>query len=350
MFKSVLNYFALGLLLFAFFSIVGSLSFASTAFANDINENLNAQSNVQQQIMDNCGTECHFNTLSSNMSKNMEINENILSIQSSDDGQQESMAENSLAKDIDANTENTDNKDAIPANPKLETNLEKSAGEVLPKTNSAKLAEPQIKNFNSLSPVITAGKVTIYGEASIEISPDKAKVSVCIESIDANKKESRAKAQEKFNTVVSALTQAGVSKDSIVLSSFYTHESLDCRNLVGFVSNVYLNFEANTNDVTSLVSNLVENDGVEITGVTYFLSDYDKIYNGLLSTAVQNAVAKAELLNSSELQVTNIEEECTYCPTLWRNSAEVLDSNGYTGKIEVTAKVKVTLTEATSLN
>ena len=345
MLKKSFNYFALGLLLFAFFSVVGSLSFAGTVFAEDINADLTSQANIGQNQIEqgvaDC-TDCHFNTLSSNMSKNMQVNEDISILVDEDDAVKES----NLVKPENENIIKDDNNSTNEATIEPNVNLQKEVGEAIkPNISSQNVTTLPIKSSTAKATALNAlGQITTYGEAKLELAPDRVTLNVCIETIDANKKDSRQKAQDLFNEVVNSLTQLGINKSDIVVTSFYTRENVNCKNLMGFVSNIYFNFETNTNNTTNLISNLLENDGVEVSSVTYSLSDYDKIYSGLLNTAVQNAVAKAGLLSSDNLEIVNIEEEnYYYCPTLWRNSVDVLEDNGYIGKVEVSAKVKVTM-------
>lgn len=190
-----------------------------------------------------------------------------------------------------------------------------------------------------------AMELCVVGTASKSVSPDCAKITAVIETLDSDIVKSKDNNFQIFDKVVSALKTAGLSDDKIVLDSFISYPNYDYssgKSLTGYYTITTINFDVdNIEDIKSLVDSAVENGVTSIRNIQYCCSNMDEVYQEVLMMAIENAKEKAEKIGGTEMQVKSVKEEYVYsCSSLYRTYAENI-SNALVGSIDVQARVNV---------
>ena len=190
-----------------------------------------------------------------------------------------------------------------------------------------------------------AMELCVVGTASKSVSPDCAKITAVIETLDSDIVKSKDNNFQIFDKVVSALKTAGLSEDKIVLDSFISYPNYDYssgKSLTGYYTITTITFDVdNIEDIKSLVDSAVENGVTSIRNIQYCCSNMDEVYQEVLMMAIENAKEKAEKIGGTEMQVKSVKEEYVYsCSSLYRTYAENI-SNALVGSIDVQARVNV---------
>lgn len=188
-------------------------------------------------------------------------------------------------------------------------------------------------------------ELCIIGKASKNVSPDSAKVTAVIETLDSDMVKSKDNNFQAFDKVVNALKGAGLSDDKIVMDSFVSYPSYDYnggKSLTGYYTTTTISFDVdNIEEIKNLVDIVTENGATSIRNIQYCCSNLDEIYEEVLMMAIDNAKAKAEKIGGGQLQIKSVKEEYVYsCSSLYRTYAENI-SNSLVGSIEVEARVNV---------
>ena len=188
-------------------------------------------------------------------------------------------------------------------------------------------------------------ELCIIGKASKNVSPDSAKVTAVIETLDSDIVKSKDNNFQAFDKVVSALKDEGLSDDKIVMDSFVSYPSYDYngeKSLTGYYTITTISFDVdNINEIKNLVDVATENGATSIRNIQYCCSNLDEVYEEVLMMAIDNAKAKAEKIGGGQLQIKSVKEEYVYsCSSLDRTYAENI-SNSLVGSIEVEARVNV---------
>lgn len=190
-----------------------------------------------------------------------------------------------------------------------------------------------------------AMELCVVGTASKSVSPDCAKITAVIETLDSDIVKSKDNNFQIFDKVVSALKTAGLSEDKIVLDSFISYPNYDYssgKSLTGYYTITTITFDVdNIEDIKSLVDSAVENGVTSIRNIQYCCSNMDEVYQEVLMMAIENAKEKAKKIGGTEMQVKSVKEEYVYsCSSLYRTYAENI-SNALVGSIDVQARVNV---------
>lgn len=188
-------------------------------------------------------------------------------------------------------------------------------------------------------------ELCIIGKASKNVSPDSAKVTAVIETLDSDIVKSKDNNFQAFDKVVNALKDAGLSDDKIVMDSFVSYPSYDYnggKSLTGYYTITTISFDVdNIEEIKNLVDIVTENGATSIRNIQYCCSNLDEVYEEVLIMAIDNAKAKAEKIGGGQLQIKSVKEEYVYsCSSLYRTYAENI-SNSLVGSIEVEARVNV---------
>ena len=188
-------------------------------------------------------------------------------------------------------------------------------------------------------------ELCIIGKASKNVSPDSAKVTAVIETLDSDIVKSKDNNFQAFDKVVNALKGAGLSDDKIVMDSFVSYLSYDYnggKSLTGYYTITTISFDVdNIEEIKNLVDIATENGATSIRNIQYCCSNLDEVYEEVLMMAIDNAKAKAEKIGGGQLQIKSVKEEYVYsCSSLYRTYAENI-SNSLVGSIEVEARVNV---------
>ena len=241
---------------------------------------------------------------------------------------------------------------------KVDSKLEKKINNAKPKRK--KIGRVGKKTFNDDASVEKSGaqpadyqldlqaekmELCIIGKASKNVSPDSAKVTAVIETLDSDMVKSKDNNFQAFDKVVNALKGAGLSDDKIVMDSFVSYPSYDYnggKSLTGYYTITTISFDVdNIEKIKNLVDIVTENGATSIRNIQYCCSNLDEIYEEVLMMAIDNAKAKAEKIGGGQLQIKSVKEEYVYsCSSLYRTYAENI-SNSLVGSIEVEARVNV---------
>lgn len=241
---------------------------------------------------------------------------------------------------------------------KVDSKLEKKINNAKPKRK--KIGRVGKKTFNDDASVEKSGaqpadyqldlqaekmQLCIIGKASKNVSPDSAKVTAVIETLDSDIVKSKDNNFQAFDKVVNALKVAGLSDDKIVMDSFVSYPSYDYnggKSLTGYYTITTISFDVdNIEEIKNLVDIVTENGATSIRNIQYCCSNLDEIYEEVLMMAIDNAKAKAEKIGGGQLQIKSVKEEYVYsCSSLYRTYAENV-SNSLVGSIEVEARVNV---------
>lgn len=188
--------------------------------------------------------------------------------------------------------------------------------------------------------------ISIIGEATRELSPDKASISISIENLDTDIKAAKDKTFASFDKAVEALVENGVARESIVVENYSSYPNYDysCgKNLIGYYSS--LNFTYSVDQLDNLkatIDAVSENGLANVNNINYQLSNESELYSEALTEALNSAREKAEkLLGRTDLTLTNVEEECVYYSnTLYRCYNSAMSSQEMVGKVKIKARVK----------
>ena len=241
---------------------------------------------------------------------------------------------------------------------KVDSKLEKKINNAKPKRK--KIGRVGKKTFNDDASVEKSGaqpadyqldlqaekmELCIIGKASKNVSPDSAKVTAVIETLDSDIVKSKDNNFQAFDKVVNALKGAGLSDDKIVMDSFVSYPSYDYnggKSLTGYYTTTTISFDVdNIEEIKNLVDIVTENGATSIRNIQYCCSNLDEVYEEVLMMAIDNAKAKAEKIGGGQLQIKSVKEEYVYsCSSLYRTYAENI-SNSLVGSIEVEARVNV---------
>lgn len=190
-------------------------------------------------------------------------------------------------------------------------------------------------------------QLCVIGNASKKVSPDSAKITAVIETLDMDMSKSKDDNFEIFDKVLASLKDGGIDENKIVLESFTSYPSYDYnagKTLIGYYAITTFTFDVeNLDNIKTYIDTITKKGVTSIRNITYQLSNIDEIYQDVLLMAIDNAKAKAEKVTGGQsLSIKGIKEEYVYsCSTLYRTYSESLENNALAGSIEVSAKVTV---------
>lgn len=196
----------------------------------------------------------------------------------------------------------------------------------------------------------TSGTTTlsIYGQSTQKVLPDKARVNASIQTLNLDVKKAKQEAFDRFEKIKTALLELGVENKDVQISYFSTYphcEGAD-RSIIGYYANLSFDYSINNlENIQSSIDKLLENGVTNVCGINYEVSNYKAIYENMLTSAIKNAKDKAKIiLNDQNLQIKSIfEEECYNMNCIYKCYYELAQNQNYAenNQIEITAKVKV---------
>lgn len=220
------------------------------------------------------------------------------------------------------------------------------------KPNATVLPSSDIKNsFSGVSTLANESQqnycVTVIGNATSSMKPDKAYVSVQIETLDSDMKKSKDDNFAFFDKITNLLKENGLNDSDIVFDSFYSYPSYDysgTRTLNGYYCQTTLTFAVNDlENLQNLISIVSENGITKVSNIRYEVSTKDQVYSDVMLKALENAKEKAKNLTGKEdLSIKSIKEESVYSSScLYKNYYEGANIADFLGDIEVEARVVV---------
>jgi uncharacterized protein YggE len=203
----------------------------------------------------------------------------------------------------------------------------------------------------------------VSGSASNQTKPDKVTVSLGVETTNSTAQVALASNSDLMNKVLNALKAAGVQENETSTSTFsitpnynYSADTNEGR-LIGFtVSNSIQIQSGNIENVSKWIDTAVTSGTNNVNSIYFSLSEdrMNKIKNSLLTDAIDNANAKADIAASAAgLKVIGIKSIRVGQPVIAPSPipvyrAEALDGGGpapstqiISGQQEVSATVDV---------
>ena len=212
-------------------------------------------------------------------------------------------------------------------------------------TNSAISTNIEPREESSIENADEHMELCVIGSASKSVSPDYAKITAVIETLDSDKVKAKDTNFSTFEKVLQALKGQGIDEDDIVLESYTSYPNYDYsmgRNLAGYYTITTFTFNVdNLDNIKTLVDTATENGVTSIRNINYELSNMDEVYQDVLMEAIDNAKSKAEKISGGDVTVKSVKEEYVYsCTNLYRTYAENI-SQALMGCIDVEARVTV---------
>ena len=220
------------------------------------------------------------------------------------------------------------------------------------KPNATVLPSSDIKNsFSGVSTLANESQqnycVTVIGNATSSMKPDKAYVSVQIETLDSDMKKSKDDNFALFDKITNLLKENGLNDSDIVFDSFYSYPNYDysgIRTLNGYYCQTTLIFAVNElENLQNLISIVSESGITKVSNIRYEISTKDQVYSEVMLKALENAKEKAKILIGKEdVSIKSIKEESVYSSScLYKSYYEGANIADFLGDIEVEARVVV---------
>ena len=148
--------------------------------------------------------------------------------------------------------------------------------------------------------------ISVTGSATVSAEPDKLIVVLGVESEAKTVNDSLSKNSDSLNSVISSLTNSGISEDDIQTSNFRIHPLYDSikdsngnyqQILIGYhVSNILSIQTDKIDSAGGIIDSAVSSGANRVDNVSFQLSDdkYQKISDDLIANAISDATQKAE--------------------------------------------------------
>lgn len=191
--------------------------------------------------------------------------------------------------------------------------------------------------------------ICVIGEACQEVSPDRATITACIETMSQDITKAKDENMQLFNDCVNALIDCGIQKDSIITECFSAYPSYDysnCRTLTGYYATTTFSFKVNSlENIKPCIDAVTTHGAISIRNINYEISNQEEVYSQTLLTCLENAKQKASQLSGQDidsLQLLSINEEYVYTSSsLYRNYNDGMIDNDMVGKVTICARLKV---------
>jgi hypothetical protein len=148
--------------------------------------------------------------------------------------------------------------------------------------------------------------ISVSGSATASSNPDSLVIVLGVESEAKTANESLSQNSDSLNSVISALTNSGISEDEIQTSNFSIYPIYDSikdfsgnwqQILNGYrVSNILLIQTDKINSAGDIIDTAVSSGANRVDNISFQLSDdkLQKISDDLIADAINNATQKAE--------------------------------------------------------
>lgn len=201
--------------------------------------------------------------------------------------------------------------------------------------------------------------VQVSGSSHKEITPDVARMTISINTVNANLEKAKNENSIIVNRVFVALDEQGVKKEQIKTSTYqvdpiYNYEKDRLPKLEGYRVTNTLEVRTSIDKVGVLVNEVTNAGANEIHSIRFEVANETDSKNEALRDAVADAVKKAEViadaLNKRVARVTLVNESgISYYPlmvesrTLKAASMDGAVPNIAAGKVTIGANVQVTV-------
>ena len=141
--------------------------------------------------------------------------------------------------------------------------------------------------------------VTVSGSSSVFVTPDKAEITLSIETKDKTAAAAQKTNTEEVKKVIDKLKELGLEEKSITTSSYNIYQDYDYENdkPSDYVVSTGLTIkDIDVADTGTVLSDCVEAGANNVQNVSYRCSTYDDEYEKALTDAVAAAKKKADAL------------------------------------------------------
>lgn len=143
--------------------------------------------------------------------------------------------------------------------------------------------------------------LTVTGTGTSTVTPDKASISLGVQTTDSSSKTAQDKNSKTVNNVIDALLDAGIDEKNIKTSSFDLYANYDYSGdeskLTGYTVTTMLTVKGlDVSDVGELLETAGDAGVNVMNGISYEYSGYADAYDEALESAVERAQEKAEKL------------------------------------------------------
>ncbi len=189
-------------------------------------------------------------------------------------------------------------------------------------------------------------RVVVSGSSELSFAPDIAEVTVGVESKNQNLQTAISVNTTNMQNVISKIKEFGVEEQNISTSrySVFEHrEYLDgVENVEHKVSN-YVTFQTTKlNELENMISQLTSCGANAVGNIVFKLSNSSDAYTQVLSSAIDNAYAKAQVLGGGNLQIVEVSEDYSYVNPYYSTTLTKEMSNAIqSGNVRVSAVVRV---------
>lgn len=202
--------------------------------------------------------------------------------------------------------------------------------------------------------------VQVSGNSQKEMTPDIAKISISIHSVNANLEQAKNENTTNANRVLAKLKELGIKDEEIKTSTYqidsvYNYENNRLPKLKGYQVTNSLEITTSIEKVGILVNEVTNAGANEVNSIQFEKMNQVEIKEAALSDAVADALRKAEVIASAlHKQVANVkivnESGVSYHPVMMESRAfKGMNADAGAvpsiapGKVTVSANVQVTV-------
>lgn len=199
--------------------------------------------------------------------------------------------------------------------------------------------------------------VQVSGSSQKEVTPDVARISLSVNSLDAELEKAKNDNTQIVNRVMLAIKAQGVDEQQIKTDAYqvnpvYDYEKDQLPALKGYRVNERLDITASIDKVGILVDEVTRAGANEINSIRFETANETEVKNEALTEAIQDALKKADVIASALHKrvgkVTLVNESgVSYQPVMFETrmlkSAAGSTPNIAAGKVTVNANVQVTV-------
>lgn len=147
--------------------------------------------------------------------------------------------------------------------------------------------------------------LTVTGSGIATVTPDKASLSIGVQTADSSSKTAQDKNSKDVNNVIGALLDYGVKEKDISTSSFDLYAnydySKDVSKLTGYTATTMLTVKnLDVKDVGELLEKVGEAGVNQVNGISFDYTETEAAYDKALDAAMDRAQEKAEKLAARE--------------------------------------------------
>ena len=191
--------------------------------------------------------------------------------------------------------------EASDADSKSQSGKEKDTEKVADTAKEESTEESAEDSGEQVTILADESTLTVTGTGTSTVTPDKASISLGVQTTDSSSKTAQDKNSKAVNNVIDALLDAGIDEKNIKTSSFDLYANYDYSGdeseLTGYTVTTMLTVKGlDVSDVGELLETAGDAGVNVVNGISYEYSGYADAYDEALESAVDRAQEKAEKL------------------------------------------------------